>query len=221
MSLLGPGLLDLNGLFYAATLLFFVFDPFASLPVFIALTKGYDEESTVNSANRAVLVSAVLFLIFTLIGQQLLGLFGVSTEGFRVAGGLVLLLMSMEIIFGLNLIRSSDQNVAWVIIATPILTGPGVITTAIILTVQYGPITVLLAGSFSLIVTWFLLRNAVHVVKHVGTQVIDIFSKVVGLLIAAMAIEYIFRGASEWFATYGGQAAVLAAPFVHASLGLP
>lgn len=206
MSFLDPGLIDLNGLFYAATLLFFVYDPFASLPVFMALTKGYDEAAMRNSANRAILTSGVLLVIFILIGQQLLAAFGITTDGFRVAGGLVLLLMSMEIIFGLNLIRSSDQNVAWVIIATPILTGPGVITTAIILTVQYGPITVLLAASFSLIVTWILLRNAYYVVKRVGTQVIDIFSKVVGLLIAAMAIEYMFRGASQWFASNGGQA---------------
>lgn len=192
--------LDPNELFYAATLLFFIFDPFASLPVFIAMTKGYSEEALVSCANRAVLVAAILFVIFVVIGEQLLSMFGITVDGFRVAGGLVLLLMSMEIIFGLSLIRSGDQNVAWVIIATPILTGPGVITTAIILTTQFDSLTVLLAGSFSLIITWFLMRNAHRVTKLVGTQVIDIFSKVVGLLIAAMAIEYIFRGAVSWIA---------------------
>lgn len=204
---------DLSGLIYASTLLFFIFDPFASLPVFMALTKGYEEKSIVSYANRAVLVAGVLFVIFVVVGQPLLDLFGVSISGFRVAGGIVLLMMSMEIIFGLNLVRSSDQNVAWVIIATPILTGPGVIATAIILTQTYGPITVLFAGSFSLIFTWGLLRNAVLVVKHVGHQVIDIFSKVVGLLIAAMSIEYIFRGANDWF-HLASQATVLD-PVVH------
>lgn len=200
--MLDLGQIDLTGLFYAATLLFFVFDPFASLPIFIAMTKEYDNKALVTCANRAVLVAAVLFLIFVVIGQQLLSVFGVTSDGFRVAGGLVLLLMSMEIIFGLNLVRSSDQNVAWVIIATPILTGPGVITTAIILTVQYDPVTVLLAGSFSLVLTWVLMRNAHHVTRFVGIQVIDIFSKVVGLLIAAMAIEYIFKGATQWMASH-------------------
>ncbi|MBI0583256.1 MAG: MarC family protein [Methanomassiliicoccus sp.] len=194
------GFLDPNELFYAATLLFFIFDPFASVPIFMAMTKGYSEESLVDCANRAVAVAAILFVIFVLIGAQLLGAFGITTEGFRVAGGLVLLLMSMEIIFGLSLIRSGDQNVAWVIIATPILTGPGVIATAIILTTQMDQVTVLLAGSFSLIITWFLMRSAHRVTKLVGTQTIEIFSKVVGLLIAAMAIEYIFRGATSWVA---------------------
>ncbi len=204
--------IDLNGLVYAATLLFFVFDPFASLPIFIAMTKDYKKEGVVECANRAVLVAAILFVIFAIIGTQLLQLFGITTPGFRVAGGLVLLLMAMEIIFGLNLVRSSDQNVAWVIIATPILTGPGVITTAIILSGQYQWPTVLIAGSFSLILTWVLLRNAALAVKVLGSQVIDIFSKVVGLLIAAMAIEFIFRGATDWIQTNAG--IILALPYL-------
>jgi len=203
------GFIQLDGLIYAATLLFFIFDPFASVPMFIAMTKGLDEKALITSANRAVLVAAILFFIFVLIGQPLLNLFGITPEGFKVAGGLVLLLMAMEIVFGLNLIRSGDQSVAWVIIATPILSGPGVISTAIILTVLYDPVTVLLAGSFSLFITWALMRNAHRVVKMVGTQIIEVFSKVVGLLIAAIGIEYIFSGATQWVATHGGLAIML------------
>ncbi len=201
--MLDLGAFQLDGLIYATTLLFFIFDPFASVPMFIAMTTGLDEKSLVSSANRAVLVAALLFIIFVLIGQPLLDLFGITAEGFKVAGGLVLLLMALEIIFGLNLIRSGDQNVAWVIIATPILSGPGVITTAIILTAQLGPIIVLIAGSVSLIITWVLMRNARYVVKLVGIQIIDVFSKVVGLFIAAVGIEYIFGGATQWLANHG------------------
>jgi len=189
---------DFSGLIYAATLLFFIFDPFASLPIFIALTKSYKDEEVVNCANRAVLVAGVLFVIFVIIGSQLLDLFGITFSGFRIAGGLVLLLMALEIIFGLNLIRSSDQNVAWVIVATPVLTGPGVITTAIILTAQSDWFTVIVAGSVSLVITWALLRNATGVVKRMGTNTIDVFSKVVGLLIAAMSVEYIMTGVTQW-----------------------
>ncbi len=188
---------DLTGLIYSATLLFFIFDPFASLPIFIALTKNYKDEDIVKCANRAVMVSAVLFIVFILIGAQLLSLFGITFSGFRIAGGLVLLLMALEIIFGVNLVRSGDQNVAWVIVATPVLTGPGVITTAIILTVQYDWFTVLVAGAISLLITWALLRNASSIIRMIGNNAIEVFSKVVGLLIAAMAIEYIMTGVSN------------------------
>ncbi|NLI74462.1 MAG: MarC family protein [Euryarchaeota archaeon] len=200
--MLSVGSIQLDGLLYAATLLFFIFDPFASVPLFIAMTKGLDGKSMVTSANRAVLVAAILFVIFVLIGKYLLSMFGITIEGFRIAGGLVLLLMGMEIVFGLSLIRSGDQNVAWVIIATPILSGPGVISTAIILTVQLDPITVLLAGGFSLLITWILMRNAHRFVELVGTNVIDVFSKVVGLLVAAIGIEYMLRGITEWLDLY-------------------
>jgi len=196
-------LLDLDGLVHSAMLLFFIFDPFASLPVFLSMTRRLQGPEVAQCADRAVMVSAVLFLIFVLVGQNLLDVFGVTAEGFRVAGGMVLLLMSVEIVFGLEFLRSGGNDVAWVILATPVLTGPGVMTTAIVLTAQHGFVSVALGGLLSLMATWFLLRNAARVVGLVGSMVIDIFSKVVGMLIMAMAVEYVFSGASEWFLAHG------------------
>jgi multiple antibiotic resistance protein len=115
-----------------------------------------------------------------------------------MAGGIVLLLMAIEIVFGMAIMRQGEQNVAWVIVASPILTGPGVITTAIILTTNYGYITPLFAGAISIVVTWGLLRNAAVIVKLVGNNVIEIFSKIIGLFIAAMGIEYIMKGAMDY-----------------------
>lgn len=190
--------MELSEIIYASTLLFFIFDPFASLPIFISLTKNFSEEDKIRSANKAVLVAGILFVVFVLVGRELLSFFGVTTSGFRIAGGLVLLLMSLEIIFGVNLTRTSDQNVAWVIIATPILTGPGVITTAIILTTNYGYLVPLIGGLFALAITWILLHNAVIITRLVGNNVIEISSKIIGLLIAAIGIEYIMRGSYEF-----------------------
>ncbi|MDH7508055.1 MAG: MarC family protein [Methanomassiliicoccales archaeon] len=190
--------MELSDIVYASTLLFFIFDPFASLPIFISLTKNFSEEDKIRSANKAVLVAGILFVVFVLVGRELLSFFGVTTSGFRIAGGLVLLLMSLEIIFGVNLTRTSDQNVAWVIIATPILTGPGVITTAIILTTNYGYFVPLIGGLFALAITWILLHNAVIITRLVGSNVIEITSKIIGLLIAAIGIEYIMRGSYEF-----------------------
>ncbi|MCQ5376170.1 MAG: MarC family protein [Methanomassiliicoccales archaeon] len=193
--------MDLSEIIYASTLLFFIFDPFASLPIFISLTKNFSDDDKIKSANRAVLVAGILFVIFVLVGRELLSFFGVTTSGFRIAGGLVLLLMSLEIIFGMNLTRINSENVAWVIIATPILTGPGVITTAIILTTNYGYIVPLIGGLFALLVTWILLHNAVLITRIVGNNVIEIMSKIIGLLIAAIGIEYIMRGGYEFIST--------------------
>jgi multiple antibiotic resistance protein len=103
----------------------------------------------------------------------------------------------------MTIMRQGEQNVAWVIVASPILTGPGVITTAIILTTNYGYITPLFAGAISIVVTWGLLRNAAVIVKLVDNNVIEIFSKIIGLFIAAMGIEYIMRGAMDYIVGSG------------------
>jgi multiple antibiotic resistance protein len=70
-------------------------------------------------------VAGILFVIFVFIGKELLGVFGVTTPSFRMAGGIVLLLMAIEIVFGIGIMHQGEQNVAWVIVASPILTGPG------------------------------------------------------------------------------------------------
>jgi multiple antibiotic resistance protein len=188
----------IDELVYAVALLFFIFDPFASLPIFISMTKNMDDQEKERSANNAILVSAALFIIFTLLGTAILDLFGISLDAFRIAGGLVLILMAIEIVFGLSLTRQGESNVAWVIIATPILSGPGVISTAILLTASVGSFTTIVAGVISLAVTWGLLRNSIFIVRKVGSNTIEIFSKIIGLLLAALAVEFILQGLADW-----------------------
>jgi len=174
--------------------------------MFISITKGLDQKIAKSYANKAVIVAAILLFVFMFVGPDLMNLFGVTMESFRVAGGIVLMLMSVEIIFGLKLSKvDNEKGAPWVIIATPILTGPGVITASILFSNQYGIMTVVCAGLIALFLTWIILRSATFIMKIVGVQVIDIMSKIIGLLIAAMAVEYIFKGTSQWFALYGAE----------------
>jgi multiple antibiotic resistance protein len=179
--------------------LFLIYNPFASLPIFISVSKGKDPDLVKSYANKAIIVAGLLLVVFVIIGPFLMDLYGISMNGFRVAGGLVLLLMAVEIVFGVKLWKGGESDAAWVIVATPVLTGPGVITTAVLLSDQHGMLPVLLAGIISLAVTWVILRNSAHVMRFAGDQFINIMSKIVGLLIAAMAIEYIFSGSVGWF----------------------
>jgi multiple antibiotic resistance protein len=182
--------------------LFLIYNPFASLPIFISVSKGKEPKVVRSYANKAILVAGVLLAIFVIVGPFLMDIFGVTMNGFRVAGGLILLLMAVETVFGMRLWKAGETDAAWVIVATPILTGPGVITTAVLFSDQYGMLPVLLAGAISLFVTWIILRNSVAVMKIAGDQSINIMSKIVGLLIAAMAIEYIFSGTVGWYRAY-------------------
>lgn len=188
--------------------LFFILDPFASLPVFMSVTKGLEPKVIKSYANRAVLVAGILLFVFMFVGPDLMKIFNVTMESFRVAGGIILMMMAVEIVFGLRLSKMSDEKgAAWVIVATPILTGPGVITAAVLFSNQYGIAEVMIAGLIALSATWVLLRCTPVIMKYIGEQAMGVVSKVIGLLIAAMAVEYVFRGTFEWIQLYGNEIA--------------
>lgn len=180
--------------------LFMILDPFASLPMFISITKGLDGRTVKSYANKAILVAAILLFVFMLIGPDLMSVFDVSMSSFKVAGGIIFLMMAIELVFGLKLSQISDDSGAkWAIIASPVLTGPGVITTAIIYSQQYGMETVAVAGIIALIATWAILRMSSSLMKAVGEQALGVVTRIIGLFIAAMGVESIFSGSLSWF----------------------
>lgn len=180
--------------------LFMILDPFASLPMFISITKGLDGKTVKSYANKAILVAAILLFVFMLVGPELMSVFGVSMSSFKVAGGIIFLMMAIELVFGLKMSQISDDSGAkWAIIASPVLTGPGVITTAVIYSQQYGMDTVAVAGVIALIATWAILRMSSSLMKAVGEQALGVVTRIIGLFIAAMGVESIFSGSLSWF----------------------
>ena len=180
--------------------LFLILDPFASLPMFINITKGLDESTVRSYANKAILVAALLLYIFVFVGEDLMGVFGITMDSFRVAGGIIFLMMAIELVFGLSLSKVNDEGGAkWAIIASPVLTGPGVIATSVLYSTQYGMVSVLVAGTLALLITWVILRFSTRIMHLVGEQAIGILTKVIGLFIAAMGVESIFGGSLGWF----------------------
>ena len=180
--------------------LFLILDPFASVPMFINITKGLEERDVKSYADKATVVAAILLFVFMFIGKDLMGVFGVTMDSFRVAGGIIFLMMAIELVFGLSLSKMDDEKGAkWAIIASPILTGPGVITTAILFSSQYGYLTVMVSGAAALIITWVILRYSSLIMRYVGEQALGIMTKIIGLFIAAMGVESIFAGSPGWF----------------------
>lgn len=195
--------MDLSIVLMLSVSLFFILDPFASIPAFISVTKNLDKKIISSYANKAVLVAAILLFVFMFLGDDLMRIFGITIDSFRAAGGLILTLMGLDIVFSLKLTsRGAESGAAWVIIATPILTGPGVITASILFSTQFGIPAVMAAGLIALFSTWVILRLSGFILEKVGSQVIDVISKVIGLFIAAMGVEYMFRGATDWVLTY-------------------
>lgn len=190
--------------------LFLILDPFASVPMFINITNGLDNRTIKTYADKAVVVAAVLLFMFILIGDKLMDIFGVTMDSFRVAGGIIFLMMAVELVFGLKLSKIDDQKGAkWAIIASPILTGPGVITTAILFSSKYGIATVMVASTIALVTTWVILRESDLIMRLVGEQALSILTKIIGLFIAAMGVESIFSGSLGWFDSHMAAEAVM------------
>ena len=204
------GIADIAAFASVTLSIFLVMNPFSSIPTFLSITSGVGRDTLRSYANRAVVVAGALLFMFIFIGSPLMSLFGVTMESFRVAGGVILVLMGAELVFGLKMSKMSEEKDApWIIVATPIMTGPGVITAAILFTQEYGYAEVILAGMVALIATWALLRMSPSIVRLVGVNALSITSKIVGLLLAALGVEYMFQGANEWVAMYWGTASAL------------
>ena len=180
--------------------LFLILDPFASLPMFISVTQGLDERTIRTYANNSVLVAAILLLVFLFFGETLMGLFGVTMDTFRVAGGIIFLMMAIELVFGLKLTKQDgSKGAAWAVIASPVLTGPGVITAAILFSSENGLLPAMIAGIVALLITWIILRSSTRIMRIVGEQAMGICTKIIGLFIAAMGVQSIFTGTLHWF----------------------
>ena len=190
--------------------LFLILDPFASVPMFINITNGLDNRTIKTYADKAIVVAAILLFMFILIGDKLMDIFGVTMDSFRVAGGIIFLMMAVELVFSLKLSKIDDQKGAkWAIIASPILTGPGVITTAILISSKYGIATVMVASTIALVTTWVILRESDLIMRLVGEQALSILTKIIGLFIAAMGVESIFSGSLGWFDSHMAAEAIM------------
>ena len=184
--------------------LFMILNPFSSLPIFISITRGLEEKEVVSYANKAVFVATVLLFFFLFTGEYLLGIFGVTMSSFQVAGGIILLMMAIELVLGDGNKKSYGSSGAkWAVIASPILTGPGMISATIIYSMEYGMAQVMVAGALALFFTWLILVMSPKIIRFMGEQAIEVLTKIMGLFVAARGIESIFTGAVTWFGENG------------------
>lgn len=176
-------------------ILVIILDPFLGMVTFLALTRKMSERERAEQAFLAVFVAFVLLVIFLFGGQMLFSLLGVSFSSFMVAGGVILLLLGIEDILGLQFSKKeTDTRVIAVVIGTPLLCGPGAITSIIVLAQRYGYVVPFLALLSALAVTWVLLLFAQRVAALLGERIVEVLSRVLGLLLSAIAVEFVKEG---------------------------
>ncbi len=176
--------------------IFVVMDALGNMPIFSVLNKGFSKKQKIENINRAVLIASIVLLIFLFLGNMLLDFFGIRLSSFKVAGGILLLIVGMEIALGLKFGRykAEKQELAIVPMGTPLITGPGVITTVLILVGIYGYWIPLIASAINLLITFVLLRFSERLLKIFGKQGADVISRIMGIIIVAIAVEFIRQG---------------------------
>ena len=182
--------------FKAFLSMFVVMDVLGNVPLFWALSKKLKKEQKQKSIHKAVGVATILLIVFLFAGENILSFFSISIHSFKVAGGIIILIIGLQMVLGFKFREKAfeNYNIAVVPLATPLITGPGVITTAIILVHSVGLWITLVASLLNLLITWLLLLWSEYIHNFMGRQGADVLSRVMGMILAALAVEFIKSG---------------------------
>jgi multiple antibiotic resistance protein len=172
-----------------------VLDAPGNLPMVISLTQGSTSKEKVKIINTATITAILVGLAFLFFGQFILNVMGISVGSFAIAGGIILLVLSIKyMITGHMVDASREEMVAVVPIGTPLLTGPATITTLIFLNTQFPTYMVLLSFVLNMAIAWMIFVLGDKIISFLGQGGIKAISKVFSLLLASMAVDLIIRG---------------------------
>lgn len=183
----------------SAVSLFVIMGPFSSIPIFLSLTKGMDFKQRASAVSKAIATAAGVLFVFLFFGQFILNVFMIDFASLRIAGGVILTILGIELMLALSISGKGDYSPAITLLATPMLTGPGVIITTMIFVQQYGHVITVISAAIALISSWFVLWLSGCISKAIGSYWINTISRVTGLLLAALAINLIISGVKAAF----------------------
>ncbi len=191
--------LNVDELLRATVSLFIVMDPIGLIPLIVSLTSNLTKEQSGRVIRSTIYTAAALLISFALAGHQILQIFGISIESFSIAGGILLLLLSFELLLKGWELKSNAIEMGAVPLAFPLLVGPGAITTTIITLERYGMVVALLSVVIAIVLT-LLIFSSMHLLYRLLGQLGSlIVSRVMAILIAAIAIEFIISGIEKVF----------------------
>ena len=183
-------------------MLFVIMDPSGNIPIFMALTKGMSKRGRKKELNYAVLVAAILLLLFAFLGRIILDVLGITTDSFMIAGGILLLFFSLDLLRGEHKYVASEESgagVGAVPLGTPLLAGPGAITAVMVIIKSYGIGMVLFAIFSAIIATRLVLGQSERIYQILGKVGSEVLSRVMGIIVAAIAIQFIVNGIRGMF----------------------
>jgi multiple antibiotic resistance protein len=199
--------------------LFVVVDPIGLVPIFTTMTKPLPGGLRKGVVRRAVFVAFLVALGFLLIGDKLLGYLGVSLYAFSISGGILLFITALPMLFGgRGGLQSPEQaehategeDIAIFPLAIPLLSGPGTIATALLLASRAtgSPsrlIVLILVAALVYLISLFVLQAGQWVLSRMGEGKVHILTRVMGIILAALAAQYVLNGITGYYDSFAGR----------------
>lgn len=191
-------------------LYFVVIDPIGTVPLFIVVTKGLKNNDKIRVAFEAVIIATLVLLFFAIFGSYLLKYLGISFNAFTIAGGIILFIISLQMLFDIRTerrkksINEKRESISIFPIAIPLLAGPAAITSVILAVSSAGEnyssfIINLISLTVVMIICLLVFRIFISFQKYINEKIINIFSRVIGIILAALSIQYILDGIKSFF----------------------
>jgi len=196
-------------------LIFVAIDPFALIPIFAGITHGLKKNEIKRIYLRATFISFVILLFFSLLGQALLNGMGININSFKIIGGLFLIFIAFEMVFEKrderrqNLADSAIDEISAISLATfplaiPLIAGPGAITITMLIAEKSEPelisrVISFLPVMFSVILAGVCMWLSSKLVEIISLSLLSVIQRVFGLLLGALAIEYVISGIKNTF----------------------
>ena len=175
--------------------LLIVIDALGNLPFVITMSEGMDKPEHRRMIRTALITASIVGLVFLFFGQLILRLMDISVGAFAIAGGVVLLVLSVKYVSTGRMVDATrDEMIAVVPIGTPLVVGPATITTLLLLATQFSIYIVLLSFVLNMLITWIIFMFSGYIVRFIGEGGLRASSKVFSLLLAAIAVSMIIRG---------------------------
>lgn len=199
---------EISFFIYAFTSIFVIVNPISGVMAFVSMTSQLSKADKIYVAKRSVLVACVIAIIFSVLGDIILNLFNITADSLRVAGGILLFLVAIDMLFARTTresitseeLKDAEQreNISIFPIAMPLLTGPGAITTIIVLirTAENLNLKLAVIGAILLtfIITFLIFRFSDYFNKVVGRTGMLVMTRLMGLFLGAIAVDFIFTG---------------------------
>jgi len=175
--------------------LFIVIDALGNLPFVISLSEEMTRPERRRMIHVAIITATIVGLVFLFFGQLILRVMGISVGSFAIAGGLILLALSIKYMATGQMVEViKEEMVAVVPIGTPLTVGPATITTLLLLATQFPLYMVLISFALNMLITWVIFLLGEQVTRFLGQGGLKAISRVFSLLLAAIAVSMIIHG---------------------------